>query len=162
MDHRADRYVLTEQVEELTSGAISAKAMGMSLSIGVALSLGLAMVRVLTGISILWFLLPGYAVALGLTFFVPKIFTAIAFDSGGVASGPMTATFLLPFSMGACEALGGNVVTDGSNDAAYNNSNPWTDLSDSGTDERKTGSKRLRKYKSMHRKSRQCRQSRNH
>ena len=105
-------YVLTEQVEELTSGAISAKAMGMSLSIGVALSLGLAMVRVLTGISILWFLLPGYAVALGLTFFVPKIFTAIAFDSGGVASGPMTATFLLPFSMGACEALGGNVVID--------------------------------------------------
>ena len=105
-------YVLTEQVEELTSGAISAKAMGMSLSIGVAFSLGLAMVRVLTGISILWFLLPGYAVALGLTFSVPKIFTAIAFDSGGVASGPMTATFLLPFSMGACEALGGNVVTD--------------------------------------------------
>lgn len=105
-------YVLTEQVEELTSGAISAKAMGMSLSIGVAFSLGLAMVRVLTGISILWFLLPGYAVALGLTFFVPKIFTAIAFDSGGVASGPMTATFLLPVSMGACEALGGNVVTD--------------------------------------------------
>ena len=105
-------YVLTEQVEELTSGAISAKAMEMSLSIGVAFSLGLAMVRVLTGISILWFLLPGYAVALGLTFFVPKIFTAIAFDSGGVASGPMTATFLLPFSMGACEALGGNVVTD--------------------------------------------------
>lgn len=105
-------YVLTEQVEELTSGAISAKAMGMSLSIGVSLSLGLAMVRVLNGISILWFLLPGYAVALGLTFFVPKIFTAIAFDSGGVASGPMTATFLLPFSMGACEALGGNVVTD--------------------------------------------------
>ena len=105
-------YVLTEQVEELTSGAISAKAMGMSLSIGVAFSLGLAMVRVLTGISILWFLFPGYAVALGLTFFVPKIFTAIAFDSGGVASGPMTATFLLPFSMGACEALGGNVVTD--------------------------------------------------
>ena len=105
-------YVLTEQVEELTSGAISAKAMGMSLSIGVAFSLGLAMVRVLPGISILWFLLPGYAVALGLTFFVPKIFTAIAFDSGGVASGPMTATFLLPFSMGACEALGGNVVTD--------------------------------------------------
>ena len=105
-------YVLTEQVEELTSGAISAKAMGMSLSIGVAFSLGLAMVRVLTGISILWFLLPGYAVALGLTFFVPKIFTAIAFDSGGVASGPMTATFLLPFSMGACEALGGNAVTD--------------------------------------------------
>ena len=70
------------------------------------------MVRVLTGISILWFILPGYAIALILTFFVPKIFTAIAFDSGGVASGPMTATFLLPFAMGACAALGGTIITD--------------------------------------------------
>ena len=105
-------FVLTKQVEELTSGAISAKAMGTSLSIGVAASVGLAMIRVLTGISILWFLVPGYAIALILTFFVPKIFTAIAFDSGGVASGPMTATFLLPFAMGACEALGGNIITD--------------------------------------------------
>lgn len=69
-------------------------------------------VYVLTGISILWFLVPGYALALILTLFVPKIFTAIAFDSGGVASGPMTATFLLPFAQGACEAVGGNVVTD--------------------------------------------------
>ena len=66
----------------------------------------------LTGISILWFLVPGYAIALILTVFVSKIFTAIAFDSGGVASGPMTATFLLPFAMGACEALGGNIITD--------------------------------------------------
>ncbi|MEE1256500.1 MAG: DUF1538 domain-containing protein [Lachnospiraceae bacterium] len=105
-------FVLTKQVEELTSGAISAKAMGLSLSIGVATSVGLAMIRVLTGISILWFLVPGYLVALVLTFLVPKIFTAIAFDSGGVASGPMTATFLLPFAMGACEALGGNIITD--------------------------------------------------
>ena len=105
-------YVLMEQVEELTSGAISGKAMGYSLSLGVAFSLGLAMIRVLTGISILWFLVPGYALALILTLFVPKIFTAIAFDSGGVASGPMTATFLLPFAQGACEAVGGNVVTD--------------------------------------------------
>lgn len=105
-------FVLTKQVEELTSGAISAKAMGLSLSIGVSVSVGLAMIRVLTGISILWFLIPGYAIALVLTFFVPKIFTAIAFDSGGVASGPMTATFLLPFAMGACEALGGNIITD--------------------------------------------------
>lgn len=91
-------YVLMEQVEELTSGAIPGKAMGYSLSLGVAFSLGLAMIRVLTGISILWFLVPGYALALILTLFVPKIFTAIAFDSGGVASGPMTATFLLPFA----------------------------------------------------------------
>lgn len=105
-------FVLTKQVEEMTSGAISSKSMGLSLSIGVALSVGLSMIRVLTGISILWFLIPGYFIALLLTFFVPKIFTAIAFDSGGVASGPMTATFLLPFAMGACEALGGNIITD--------------------------------------------------
>ena len=105
-------FVLTKQVEEITSGAISSKAMRLSLSIGVSASVGLAMIRVLTGISILWFLLPGYVIALVLTFFVPKIFTAIAFDSGGVASGPMTATFLLPFAMGACEALGGNIITD--------------------------------------------------
>lgn len=105
-------FVLTRQVEEITSGAISAGAMGKSLSIGVSVSVGLAMIRVLTGISILWFLVPGYVIALLLTFFVPKIFTAIAFDSGGVASGPMTATFLLPFAMGACEALGGNIITD--------------------------------------------------
>lgn len=105
-------FVLTKQVEELTDGAISAKAMGTSLSIGVSVSVGLAMTRVLTGISILWFLIPGYFVALVLTFFVSKIFTAIAFDSGGVASGPMTATFLLPFAMGACQALGGNIIAD--------------------------------------------------
>ncbi|MDE6184873.1 MAG: DUF1538 domain-containing protein [Lachnospiraceae bacterium] len=104
--------VLTKQVEEMTSGAISAKAMGTSLSLGVSASVGLAMVRVLTGISIMWFLIPGYTIALVLTFFVSKIFTAIAFDSGGVASGPMTATFLLPFAMGACGALGGNIITD--------------------------------------------------
>lgn len=105
-------FVLTKQVEEMTSGAISAKAMGTSLSLGVSVSVGLAMVRVLTGISIMWFLIPGYTIALVLTFFVSKIFTAIAFDSGGVASGPMTATFLLPFAMGACAALGGNIITD--------------------------------------------------
>ena len=105
-------FVLTKQVEEMTSGAISAKAMGTSLSIGVAASVGLAMIRVLTGINILWFLVPGYFIALILTFLVPKLFTAIAFDSGGVASGPMTATFLLPLAMGACGALGGNIITD--------------------------------------------------
>jgi hypothetical protein len=105
-------FVLTKQVEEITSGAISAKSMKNSLSIGVAVSVGLAMLRVLTGISIIYMLIPGYLIALVLTFFVPKIFTAIAFDSGGVASGPMTATFLLPFAMGACEALGGNIITD--------------------------------------------------
>lgn len=105
-------FVLTRQVEEITSGAISSKAMERSLSIGVAVSLGLAMIRVLTGISIFWFLIPGYGIALILSVLVPKIFTAIAFDSGGVASGPMTATFLLPFAMGACVSVGGNIVTD--------------------------------------------------
>ncbi len=105
-------YVLNKQVEEMTDGAISAGAMGIGLSVGVSVSLGLAMIRVLTGISILWFLLPGYAIALAISFRVPKIYTAIAFDSGGVASGPMTATFLLPFAQGACLAVGGNVVTD--------------------------------------------------
>ena len=70
------------------------------------------MVRVLTGISIFWLLIPGYLAAIIMSFFTPKIFTAIAFDSGGVASGPMTSTFLLPLAMGACTAIGGNVVTD--------------------------------------------------
>ncbi len=105
-------YVLNKQVEEITDGAISAKAMGTGLSVGVSLSLGLAMVRVLTGISILWFLVPGYGIALIISFFVPRIYTAIAFDSGGVASGPMTAAFLLPLAQGACTALGGNLITD--------------------------------------------------
>ena len=105
-------HILNQQVEELSAGAISAKAMGLSLSIAVATANGLAMVRVLTGISILWFLVPGYAVALVMMFVVPRTFTAIAFDSGGVASGPLTATFMLPFAMGASEALGGNVMTD--------------------------------------------------
>ncbi len=105
-------YVLNKQVEEITDGAISAKAMGTGLSIGVAISLGLSIVRVLTGISILWFLIPGYAVALSISFFVPKLYTAIAFDSGGVASGPMTAAFLLPLAQGACLSVGGNIITD--------------------------------------------------
>ena len=105
-------YILNKQVEELTSGAISAKAMGMSLSIAVALANGLAMVRVLTGAPILYFVVPGYLIALALTFFVPPTFTAIAFDSGGVASGPLTATFMLPLAMGACTAAGGSVMTD--------------------------------------------------
>lgn len=105
-------YVLMKQVEELTNGSISGKTLRMSLSVGVAVSIGLAMLRVLTGIPILWMLVPGYGIALLLSFFVPKLFTAIAFDSGGVVSGPMTAAFLLPFAMGACNAVGGNFLTD--------------------------------------------------
>ena len=105
-------HILNKQVEDLSAGAISARAMGMSLSIAVSAAGGLAMLRVITGIPILYFLIPGYFIALALTFFVPRTFTAIAFDSGGVASGPLTATFMLPFAMGACQALGGNVMTD--------------------------------------------------
>ncbi len=104
--------VLTKQVEEVTNGSISQKSMGTALSIGIALSVGLAMLRILTGISILYFLVPGYMLSLVMTFFVPQIFTGIAFDSGGVASGPMTTTFLLPLAMGACEGVGGNILTD--------------------------------------------------
>lgn len=105
-------HVLNKQVMELSAGAISERAMGLSLSIAISAAMGLAMLRVLTGISIMYFMLPGYIIALVLTFFVPPTFTAIAFDSGGVASGPLTASFMLPFAMGACSSLGGNVMTD--------------------------------------------------
>ena len=100
-------HVLRKQVEEVTAGTIRGSVLGGALAIGVAVSVGIAMIRVLTGVSILWIVVPGYAIALILSFFVPDIFTSIAFDSGGVASGPMTATFLLPFAMGAAEAVGG-------------------------------------------------------
>jgi hypothetical protein len=86
--------------------------MSRGLSIGMSIALGITMVRILTGISLMWILIPGYALALILTFFVPPIFTGIAFDSGGVCSGPMTSTFLLPLAMGACEGVGGNLMTD--------------------------------------------------
>lgn len=105
-------HVLTKQVEDETSGTVPRKALSLTLSIGVAVSVGISMIRVLAGISLLWIVIPGYIIALVLTFVVPDIFTSIAFDSGGVASGPMTATFLLPFAVGACTAVGGNVVTD--------------------------------------------------
>ena len=105
-------HVLNDQVEQVTSGAISKSVMMKTLSIGVAISVGLAMTRVITGLSIWWLLVPGYLIALVLTFFTEPIFTAIAFDSGGVASGPMTATFMLPLALGACGAVGGNILED--------------------------------------------------
>ena len=104
--------VLEKQIEEVSAGAIPGRAIKLSLSVAISLAMGISMLRVLTGISILWFLVPGYALALGLSFFVPDIYTAIAFDSGGVASGPMTATFMLQFVMGASIAVGGNVLRD--------------------------------------------------
>ncbi len=106
-------HVLTNQVFEITSGAIPKKALRTSLMIGVALSVGLAMTRIIFHIPIMYFLIPGYLIAIVLTFFVPDIFTAIAFDSGGVASGAMTASFLLPLALGVCGAVGGNIATEG-------------------------------------------------
>lgn len=105
-------HVLNKQVEEITKGTVSKKAMMIALSIGVGLSICLSVVRIIFGFSILYYLIPGYLISLGLSFFVPKIYTAIAFDSGGVASGPLTSTFILPFAIGACVALGGNILSD--------------------------------------------------
>ena len=105
-------YVLMRQVEDLTDGAITGRSLQMSMCVGVGLSVGLSMLRVLLGFHILWLLVPGYALALGMSFLCPRLFTAIAFDSGGVASGPMTAAFLLPMTMGLCTAVGGNLATD--------------------------------------------------
>lgn len=104
--------VLQKQVEDVTSGAIPKKALAFALEIGVAISVGIAMLRALTGIPIMYFIIPGYVIAFALSFFVPEIFSSIAFDSGGVASGAMTSTFLLPFSIGVCQATGNNVATD--------------------------------------------------
>lgn len=105
-------HILVKQVDEVSGGTIKKSLLMFTLMIGVSIFAGLAMLRVATGVSLWYFLVPGYAISMILMFFVPKSFTAIAFDSGGVASGPMTATFLLPFAMGACSAIGGNVLTD--------------------------------------------------
>ena len=105
-------HVLNAQVEEISAGAVSKQAMHVSLSIAIATAMGLSIIRILYAIPILYFLVPGYAVSLLLSFFVPRMFTAIAFDAGGVASGPMSATFMLPFAFGVCRAVGGNVLTD--------------------------------------------------
>lgn len=104
--------LLQKQVEEITSGAIPRKVLGTALSCGVAISVGVAMLRALTGISLLYFLIPCYGLALLLTLCTPAIFTSVAFDSGGVASGPLTATFLLPLAAGVCDGVGGTIMTD--------------------------------------------------
>ena len=104
--------LLTEQVEEITDDMVTAETMEKCLSIGVSISAGLAMLRIVIGIPIEYIIIPGYIAALILSRLVPPIFVGIAFDSGGVASGPMASTFLLPMSIGACSAVGGNVVTD--------------------------------------------------
>ena len=100
-------HVLNEQIEKISGGTIKKGKVMLALMCGVALSVGLSMVRVLFRFSIWYLILPGYVIALALTFFTPKNYVAIAFDSGGVASGPMTATFLLPLATGAMVAIGG-------------------------------------------------------
>lgn len=95
-------HVLNKQVEEITDGNVSKRSMLIALSIGVGISIGLSMIRIINGFSILYYLIPGYLISLGLSFFVPRMYTAIAFDSGGVASGPLTSTFILPLAIGAC------------------------------------------------------------
>jgi len=100
-------HVLNKQVEEITSGSVTKKEMMIALSAGVGLSVCLSVVRIIFGFSILYYLIPGYLISLGLSFFVPKLYTAIAFDSGGVASGPLTSSFILPLAIGACVAQRG-------------------------------------------------------
>ena len=100
-------HVLNKQVEDITGGAVKKRSMLIALSIGVGLSIGLAMIRIIFKFSLLYYLIPGYLISLALSFFVPKLYTAIAFDSGGVASGPLTSSFILPLAIGACEAING-------------------------------------------------------
>lgn len=104
--------VLNEQVEELTQGMVSRKMMNTALSIGVAVAVALAMLRAMLGFDIYYILIPGYLLALVFSRMVSPVFVGIAFDSGGVASGPMTSTFLLPLAIGVCSAAGGNIETD--------------------------------------------------
>ena len=107
-------HVLNKQVESVTGGAVKKRSMLIALSCGVGVSIALSVVRVIFGFSVLYYLIPGYFLSLGLSFFVPKMYTAIAFDSGGVASGPLTSTFILPFIVGVCFAMRGeaSILTD--------------------------------------------------
>lgn len=105
-------HSLKKQVEEVTNGAIAQKSIGYALSIGVAVSIGISMLRILFSVPLFPILVVGYALSLGISFLVPPIYTGIAFDSGGVASGALATTFLLPFARGACEKLGGNIMED--------------------------------------------------
>ena len=105
-------HVLNKQVEEITNGTVSKKSMLIALSVGVGISICLSVIRIIFGFTIPYYLIPGYLLSLGLSFFVPKIYTSIAFDSGGVASGPLTSTFILPFAIGTCVAMNGNILSD--------------------------------------------------
>lgn len=105
-------WVLNRNVEEISGGYINRKLMLGSLSLSVALAVAMAMLRIYIGFSLWWYLVPGYLIALGLMKYTPTLFTGIAFDSGGVSTGPMTATFILSMGIGAAIAHGSNVLTD--------------------------------------------------
>lgn len=98
-------HVLKKQVEDITDGMVSKRSMMIALSIGVGISIALSVIRIYYGFNVLYYLVPGYFISLGLSFFVPGLYSAIAFDSGGVASGPLTSTFILPFAIGICYKL---------------------------------------------------------
>lgn len=100
-------HVLNKQVENVTGGSVSGRSMMIALSVGVGISIALSIIRIIFDFSILYYLIPGYIISLGLSLLVPGIYTAIAFDSGGVASGPLTSSFILPFAIGACSMLQG-------------------------------------------------------
>ena len=139
-------HSLKRQVNEITKGAISQRSVALALSIGVSASVGNAMLRVLTGIPIMPFLITGYGIALVISYFVPSIYTGIAFDSGGVASGPMTSTFMLPFAMGACEAIGGNVMADAFGIVALIAMAPLITIQVLGLVERRTHAIKVKKF----------------
>ena len=100
-------HVLNGQVEDVTGGLVSKKSMMIGLCVGVGAAITLSMVRIVYDFSLVYYIIPGYFISLALSLFVPPVYTAIAFDSGGVASGPMTSGFILPFAVGACVALQG-------------------------------------------------------
>ena len=101
-------HVLNMQVEDITGGQVTKRQMMVAMSIGVGISIGLSMFRIMKGFSLLYYLIPGYILSLGLSFFIPHLYTAIAFDSGGVASGPLTSSFILPMAIGACVTASGS------------------------------------------------------
>lgn len=98
-------HVLTVQVEDVTGGTVTKRSMLIALSLGVGIAIAISIFRIMYKFSILYYLIPGYFISLALSLFVPPIYTAIAFDSGGVASGPLTSTFILPFMIGACASI---------------------------------------------------------
>ena len=101
-------HVLNAQVEDVTGGLVNRRAMMVGLCIGVGTALALSMLRIVFDFSLIYYVVPGYFIALMLSLVVPPVYTAIAFDSGGVASGPMTSGFLLPLAIGACVTIHGS------------------------------------------------------